>query len=277
MSQQSPSRLVGISATGGAELEARIYPGRIDGNLASSSDREIAIIAHPYGFLGGSLNDHVVQALKDVLCQRSVSVLLYNSRGVGKSSGRASWTGEAERKDYQAVVDWVVDNHRTLAPDRAHEGIDVPSRLVVYCCGYSFGSVMAGQAISPPHRRTGPQVRLRYILISPPVSTVVRFLLTPFRSGNFTASLQRIVSGDGSAGVHEDEAGRESSKVLIIYGRRDNFTSEATYRRWIGEFFPVADLTYRETFSVKEITDADHFWSNSGCKSEMLAEVANWL
>lgn len=92
-----------------------------------------------------SLSDHprkiqsdgfisVVQALENLFYQRGSLTLLYNSRGVGKSTGRASWTGEAERKDYQAIVDWVIANHRTLALGRTDGDINVTSRLVLYCC-----------------------------------------------------------------------------------------------------------------------------------------------
>jgi hypothetical protein len=76
----------------------------------------------------------VVQSVKDVFRSRGIPVLLYNSRGVGKSTGRASWTGEPEREDYQAVVDWVVKNRRSLTSGDVDEGADDARRMTVYCC-----------------------------------------------------------------------------------------------------------------------------------------------
>lgn len=240
----------------------------------------------------------LVQALKNLFCQRGIPVVLYNSRGVGKSSGRASWTGEAERKDYQAVVEWVTDNHPS-APGSEAEGSKVVSRLVIYCCvsisnsfpvqqppcaalnsrfrgqGYSFGSVMAGQATSPAPTQTGPQVELRYIIISPPISSFVGFLLTPFRAGNLAISLKRIASQEGER-IDAEEAPTKS-KVLIIYGGRDDFTNVSTYHRWTSEVSEVAGPVHSNRIDVREIHDADHFWSNPRCKTEMLEAVCSWL
>lgn len=57
------------------------------------SAARIAFIAHPLGRLGGSYNDHVVQALADRLHKRhSYSIVLMNSRGVGSSTGAASYS-----------------------------------------------------------------------------------------------------------------------------------------------------------------------------------------
>jgi hypothetical protein len=77
------------------------------------------------------LQSSVVQALKDTLCREGVPVLLYNSRGVGKSSGRASWTGEPERKDYQAVTDWLVN---FKAKDILDFSGETKRTLEVFCC-----------------------------------------------------------------------------------------------------------------------------------------------
>lgn len=139
--------------------------------------------------------------------------------------------------------------------------------------GYSFGSVMAGQAISPPVQ-TGSQVELRYILISPPISTVVGFLLTPFRSGGLAAALKRIVSEKNPAVPDPGDASR--SQVLIVYGGRDNFTSLATYRQWISGILAACESGVNKIMT-KEISEADHFWSNPRCKLEMLEAISTWL
>lgn len=143
--------------------------------------------------------------------------------------------------------------------------------------GYSFGSMMAGQAISPSPTQTGSQVHLRYILISPPISSLVGFLLTPFRSGNLATSLKRIAARKDAEGTNRVAASWKSSKVLIVYGGRDDFTNEATYRRWIDEVCQVADSADRDAIVVKEIRDADHFWSNPRCKADILGAVSEWL
>jgi alpha/beta superfamily hydrolase len=52
-----------------------------------------AIISHPYGPLGGNLNNNVVVAAGSSLSELGISILRYDSRGSGRSNGRTSWTG----------------------------------------------------------------------------------------------------------------------------------------------------------------------------------------
>lgn len=54
--------------------------------------RRAALIAHPYGRLGGSKDDHVVQALADVLVEEGYAVVRFDARGAGESEGSTSWT-----------------------------------------------------------------------------------------------------------------------------------------------------------------------------------------
>jgi alpha/beta superfamily hydrolase len=74
----------------------------------------------------------VVQMLRDMLCNQGIATLVYNSRGVGKSTGRASWTGEPERRDYQAVVEWMVEHGESLWNGRAEE--ERIGKMTVLCC-----------------------------------------------------------------------------------------------------------------------------------------------
>jgi hypothetical protein len=43
-------------------------------------------------------------------CQRGFNVILLNSRGVGGSTGRASFTGLPEAEDLKEVVKWLMEN-----------------------------------------------------------------------------------------------------------------------------------------------------------------------
>ena len=48
-------------------------------------------------------------ALVEPLTSRNYHVLRYNSRGVGASTGRASFTGFSEVEDLEAVVQWTLN------------------------------------------------------------------------------------------------------------------------------------------------------------------------
>lgn len=69
------------------------------------------IIAHPYGPLGGSMNNNVVCALQDHFLSLDYITVCLNFRGCGKSQGRTSWTGMPEREDYSSVIDFILDQH----------------------------------------------------------------------------------------------------------------------------------------------------------------------
>ncbi|KAJ9107272.1 hypothetical protein QFC21_000719 [Naganishia friedmannii] len=217
------------------------------------------------------MHDHVVQALKDTLCRQGISVLLYNSRGVGKSRGRASWTGEPERKDYQAVADWLIKS-------KAKEIFGTPGKMKrnfeLLCCGYSYGSLMASCALPPVS--PDPQVELRYILISPPLSNFIGFLLTPFRSEQFMKALQRVLSPEAEQSTASSSAGASKARALIAYGTRDTFTPLDTYRSQIQKLVAqpgvVADM-----LSVVEVQGADHFWADPQYRSELRVAVSQWL
>ena len=47
--------------------------------------------------------------LIEPLTSEGYHVLRYNSRGVGASTGRASFTGFSEVEDLEAVVQWALD------------------------------------------------------------------------------------------------------------------------------------------------------------------------
>ena len=47
--------------------------------------------------------------LIEPLTSKGYHVLRYNSRGVGASTGRASFTGFSEVEDLEAVVQWALD------------------------------------------------------------------------------------------------------------------------------------------------------------------------
>ena len=70
---------------------------------ASSSDY-IAVLGHPHPKFGGSMANNVVAALHLALRRCGLATLRFNTRGVGRSLGSASWRGVAERDDFRAAI-----------------------------------------------------------------------------------------------------------------------------------------------------------------------------
>lgn len=59
-----------------------------------------------------------------------ITVLTYNSRGTGSSTGKASWTGEAERRDFGNVVEWLLEQ------ELEEKGIGAGSTTMLCCVSH---------------------------------------------------------------------------------------------------------------------------------------------
>ena len=98
-----------------------------------------------------------------------------------------------------------------------------------------------------------PMVKLSHILLSYPLGP--RSWLTLFHSSSYSKALEALVQ-------HPD------SNVLIIFGDRDEFTSQSNYTTW------ASDL--KGNVKIVEIKDASHFWG--GRSGRELGEIVNkWL
>ena len=64
----------------GTSLCGRIYAPKDMGNISDTCKIKAAIIAHPYGPLGGSQDDHVVLEAAETLLQRGFTVGTFNFR-----------------------------------------------------------------------------------------------------------------------------------------------------------------------------------------------------
>ncbi|KAI8984322.1 hypothetical protein BDF20DRAFT_859253 [Mycotypha africana] len=70
------------------------------------------IIAHPYGPLGGNMDNNVVIRLHKHFCAKGYVSVCLNFRGCGRSKGKTSWTGLPERDDYLSVVNYLLDSNK---------------------------------------------------------------------------------------------------------------------------------------------------------------------
>ncbi|RKO92789.1 Alpha/Beta hydrolase protein, partial [Blyttiomyces helicus] len=59
---------------------------------------------HPYGPLGGNMDNNVVAALFRNFASKGFMVIRFNFRGVGNSTGKTSWRGQGEVDDVLTVV-----------------------------------------------------------------------------------------------------------------------------------------------------------------------------
>ncbi|KPV77046.1 uncharacterized protein RHOBADRAFT_42259 [Rhodotorula graminis WP1] len=234
--------------------------------------RAAALIAHPYGRLGGSKDDHVVRALADLLVDEGFLVVRYDARGAGESTGSTSWRGAAEAADFRELVDDLVLPllfPRVAAPSSSATTYDL------LLCGYSFGSLAASSSPPPAAPTSAPAaaaaaaaasstLRTSYLLLSYPLS--VLWALTALHPGPATTALRSLVE-------------RGEARVLAVHGTRDDFSGVERLRRWAADFERAAPARGQAEglWRAVEVEGADHFWRDGESKSEMLEAVRGWV
>jgi len=209
-------------------------------NSSSGGGNSLAVLLHPWSWLGGSMDDPVLQFLCQILKAKGFYTIRYNSRGVGGSSGWRSLTGLQEGLDLQEVVQWAL-SHIT----------DVRLVLIV---GYSHGSLIAAQ-----HPVLPSPVRTSHILLSYPLDK--RALLTLFHSNAHATALKSLLQSD-------------QSNVLVVCGDHDEFTTCESYKAWIDELRECAGAS--ESLETHLVHGATHFWRDYDAV-ELRQKVENWV
>ncbi|GJJ68806.1 hypothetical protein EMPS_01152 [Entomortierella parvispora] len=249
------------------------------------------VIAHPYGPLGGSYNNNVVGALLQWFetqplqvkseetgnvnlssstreSRKTSSVPLecviaaFNFRGSGKSKGKTSWTGEAERQDYQTVVDFLQSGTRATplgaSTERHDSGTGTPASTKVYdetgeeidpprlpsmsrfiLAGFSYGGLVAS-TIPPPLRFTASpesgHLPTSYIFVSYPAG-VAWFLTTGYQGSFFqrakTILLGENIPSDSNSDGTIPKPSTAKVEAFFISGSEDQFTSPTTLMNWL--------------------------------------------
>lgn len=208
-------------------LELHGPEGRLEAllNQGSASARCAALVCHPHPLGGGTMHNkvvyHAMKALNDPAHGLNWPVLRFNFRGVGRSAG--AHDGLAEREDVQAALEWLWSEYG----------------LPILLAGFSFGSVMAIEALTLP----GPSSHVCALAaLGLPVRAEARHYSYP--------SLPRL-----------------KVAKLFLSGDRDEFAP-------VEELAGVVDSA-SEPKRFKLIHGADHFFT--GALPEMQAEVLDWL
>lgn len=123
----------------------------------AGSDK-VAIVCHPHPLFGGTMDNKVVTTIARFFRNQGISVVTFNFRGVGASSGQHDH-GVGEIDDFFSVLSWVV----------AERGL---SQL--YIAGFSFGAYIAAAAASRINQQQVPAALagvqlLKTFLVAPAV------------------------------------------------------------------------------------------------------------
>ncbi|KAI9359452.1 Alpha/Beta hydrolase protein [Pilaira anomala] len=160
----------------------------------NTKEAPVIIIAHPYGPLGGSMNNNVVSAVQRHFVSKGYLTCCMNFRGSGLSEGRTSWTGIAEKEDYESVLDYLINQ----------EDINYPKPNKVILCGYSYGAMIANSVECK-------RLPCAYLLISIPLGVIWAL-----------ATLKQ----------HVFKRAQTTQMTLCIYGDHDQFTGTGRFSNW---------------------------------------------
>jgi len=208
-----------------------------------------AVIAHPYGPLGGDFNNNVVISLHQCFTRRGFLTISFNFRGCGQSKGRTSWAAESELADYQSIVDLALTGQLSKSSGAEF----YPAAKTILLCGYSYGSMIAG-AVNVP-----AGIDVKYLLISYPLS--VMWSLTLFGANKFLNPVKVVVC-------------KKESNALFLHGDRDQFTSSEKFKKWLIRN-DVSEWRDGNAGGWKVLPDVDHFWFDK--EQKLLQILESWL
>ena len=162
--------------------------GRIEARYTQGKEPNApaALILHPHPQYGGTMNNKVVYNLYSQFAAKGFSVLRFNFRGVGRSSGTFDH-GIGELIDAAIALDWL----------QLHN----PSASSFWIGGFSFGSWIALQLLM---RR--PEIQ-GFIAVSPPANKYDFSFLSPCPSSGI------IIQGDADSISTEESVSKLVSKV----------------------------------------------------------------
>lgn len=121
----------------GVELETAVIApraGALDG-------APVMVLVHPFGKMGGCI-DLLVQTAQ-LLARRGYRSVIFNQRGIGESSGSATFTCEDEVRDVRAICRWA--RREPHAAGAAAVAADPGPDVVLV--GSSAGATVAGSAL----------------------------------------------------------------------------------------------------------------------------------
>ena len=140
------------------------------------------------------MDDHVILSVRNALVEQGFLVCRFNFRGVGQSSGSASFTGVSERKDVLSICKFLLDG----APVAGRKLAKVEKIVLV---GYSYGSVIACSVVDKMEEIVGA------VAISYPLRYT--WALVCWKSSKYW-----------------EKFASSRKKKLFLYGTEDDFTGK---------------------------------------------------
>lgn len=186
------------------------------------------IITHPWGPLGGNMNNNVVLAIAVWFQRLKVTTMRFDF--CGSQLGR----GTRQVNQVKEASEFLLSGQHITKPDNktttTTTSTTTPNKPPIYILmvGYSYGSIISASASAQIPRCIG------VAMISPPLA--VRHWLYMFYGNH-----------------HLDQARKSGLPLLMILGSNDNFTTEEA-------FMDVVETMPTNTTTGAVLKDVDHFF-----------------
>jgi len=159
--------------------------------IADSSSNLAVIVTHPWGPLGGNMNNNVVLAIAVWFQRLNITTMRFNF--CGSQIGR----GDSQVEQVQEAAKFLLSGQHL---NNTTENKSKPPKYILLV-GYSYGSIISASASAGIPQCIGT------VMVSPPLA--VRHWLYCFK-GNW----------------HLEQARKRKLPLLMIIGSQDNFTAE---------------------------------------------------
>ncbi|KAG7341582.1 hypothetical protein IV203_023535 [Nitzschia inconspicua] len=209
------------------------------------------IVTHPWGPLGGNMNNNVVLAIVVWFQRLQITTMRFDFSGhqIGKGHRQVQQVKEAANFLLSgAHLDGSTSHsyhHQTASSTTTtspHKSTKQPPKSLLLV-GYSYGSIISGSASIEIPQCIG------VAMISPPLA--VRHWLYLFH-GNY----------------HLEQARKSGLPLIMILGSRDNFTGEDSFMEVV-QSMPTATTT------GAVLKDADHFFR--GREQDLMDVLGHWI
>eukprot|EP00521_Asterionellopsis_glacialis_P013339 CAMPEP_0195306222 /NCGR_PEP_ID=MMETSP0707-20130614/37077_1 /TAXON_ID=33640 /ORGANISM="Asterionellopsis glacialis, Strain CCMP134" /LENGTH=339 /DNA_ID=CAMNT_0040370433 /DNA_START=254 /DNA_END=1273 /DNA_ORIENTATION=+ len=228
--------------------------------VANLNSKVAVIVTHPWGPLGGNMQNNVVSATVLYFQQLGVTTLRMNFVGSQVSRGHYQVSQVEEAANYlvngchQSQSQSKTSNNNNHPPQPqpqpSRRGSPPPPPECILLVGYSYGSLIAASASANIPQCVG------CVSIAPPFG--VKHWLLLFNSTFHLQQSQR----------------KPWLPKLLISGSQDNFTSESTFQSTI-ESFSQHHPTISTTTTGAILKDADHFFHRR--EAELMKVIGLWL
>lgn len=192
--------------------------------VADFASNVAVIVTHPWGPLGGNMNNNVVLAIVVWFQQLKITTMRFDFSGY--QIGR----GDRQVAQVKEAADFLLEGRHLDSPSQvqsASKSTPQPPKYILLV-GYSYGSIISASASIQIPQCIG------VAMLSPPLA--VRHWLYLFH-GNY----------------HLEQARKSGRPLLMIIGSHDNFTAESA-------FMDVVESMPTSTTTGAVLKDADHFF-----------------